>query len=108
MFKEGKRLWGSPPSEENTMRHDAVVCGLAKRAAKLGVHIHQNTAVMEKITSLGMTPRDNQPPFILQGPVLQITCQILVMAENIVLLAFSRGYAQSMSEAILQSGSPWN
>ena len=63
-------------------------------------------AVMEKITSLDLAPRDRQPPFILQGPVLQIACQILVLAPDIVLIAFSRGYAQSMAEAILQAASP--
>jgi sarcosine oxidase subunit beta len=38
-----------PPG--GTLRHDAVVWGLAKGAAKLGVHIHQNTAV----TGIGIT-----------------------------------------------------
>jgi hypothetical protein len=65
-------------------------------------------SVMEKITSLDLTPRGKQPPFILQGPVLHNPCQILVPAKNIVLTAFSRGYAQSMTEAILQAGSAWN
>jgi len=64
--------------------------------------------VMEKITSLDLTPRSKQPPFIMQGPVLHIPCQILVLAKNIVFLAFSRGYAQSMTDAILQAGSSWN
>lgn len=64
--------------------------------------------VMEKITSLDLTPRGKQPPFILQGPVLHIPSQILVPAKNIVLTAFPRGYAQSMTEAILQAGSVWN
>lgn len=62
--------------------------------------------VMEKITSLDLAPRSKQPPFLLQGPVLQIACQILVPTQNIVLMAFSRGYAQSMSEAILQAAAP--
>jgi hypothetical protein len=62
--------------------------------------------VMEKITSLDVAPRGKQPPFILQGPVFQIAGQILVAAKNIVLIAFSRGYARSMTEAILQSGTP--
>jgi hypothetical protein len=62
--------------------------------------------IMEKITSLDLAPRSGQPPFILQGPVLQIACQILVPAQNIAFIAFSRGYAQSMTEAILQAGAP--
>ncbi|MEJ2098657.1 MAG: sarcosine oxidase subunit gamma SoxG [Desulfobacterales bacterium] len=64
--------------------------------------------IMEKLTSLDLTPRGKQPPFILQGPVLQIPCQILVRAKNMVLIAFSRSYAQSMTDAILQAGLPWN
>jgi hypothetical protein len=64
--------------------------------------------IMEKITSLDLAPRDKQPPFVLQGPVLHIPCQIVVLAKNILLLAFSRGYAQSMIDTILQAGSSWN
>lgn len=64
--------------------------------------------VMEKITSLDLTPRGKQPPLLLQGTVLHITCQIVVLVKNIVLLAFARGYAQSMTDAILQAGSDWN
>jgi len=64
--------------------------------------------VMETITSLDLTPRGKQPPFILQGPVLHNPCQILVLTKNIVLIAFPRGYAQPLTEAILQAGSRWS
>jgi hypothetical protein len=76
--------------------------------ALLAIAGHDVFSVMEKITALDLTPRGKQPPLLLQGPVLHIPCQILVPAKDIVLIAFSRGYAQSMTEAILQAGSPWN
>jgi hypothetical protein len=76
--------------------------------ALLAVAGNEAFRIMEKITSLDLTPRGKQLPLLLQGPVLHIACQILVPAKDIVLIAFSRGYAQSMIEAILQAGSPWN
>jgi hypothetical protein len=81
---------------------------ITEAVALLAIAGDDVSCVMEKITSLDLTPRGKQPPLLLQGPVLHITCQIVVLVQNIVLLAFARGYAQSVTDAILLAGSDWN
>lgn len=67
--------------------------------------------LMEKVTPLDLSSPANQPPFLLQGPVLHVRCQIAVLGDKrddaAVLIAFSRGYGQSMSEALLDAGTEW-
>ena len=68
----------------------------------------QGLSVMEKISSLDLASPKDTPPFLVQGPVLHIPCQVVVMARqrkpSIVLMAFSRGYGQSMAEGIIEAG----
>ena len=61
-------------------------------------------SVMEKITALDLQSPQKQRPFLLQGPVLHIPCQVVVLGKDALIIGFSRGYAQSMVEAILEAG----
>lgn len=65
-------------------------------------------AVMEKVSSLDLAFPKSTPPFLLQGPVLHVPCQVAVLAgegqRSLILVAFSRGYGQAMAEAFLESG----
>ena len=65
-------------------------------------------AVMEKVSSLDLASPRSAPPFLLQGPVLHVPCQVVVLARDsetpVILMAFSRGYGQAMAEALLESG----
>lgn len=76
--------------------------------AVLGKDVH---SMMEKVTSLDLYSRAMRPPFLLQGPVLRIPSQIVVLGHKIaasaVLIACPRGYAQSMSEAFLDACTEW-
>lgn len=65
-------------------------------------------SIMEKITALDLQQPQKTPPFFVQGPILHVPCQIVVLDEDALLIAFSRGYAHSMVEAILEAGSEWN
>jgi hypothetical protein len=95
-------FFGEPPP----MPTEAEYTDTTEAYALLAIAGDNAFGVMEKVTSLDLAARGKQPPFILQGPVLQIACQILVPTRNIALIAFSRGYAPSMTEAILQAGRP--
>jgi hypothetical protein len=64
-------------------------------------------SIMEKITALDLQSPPKQRPFLLQGPVLHIPCQVAVLEKNALVIGFSRGYAQSMVEAILEAGLQW-
>ena len=68
----------------------------------------QAFSVMEKVSPLDLASPGKTPPFLVQGPVLHIPCQVVVLARKsknpIVLTAFSRGYGQSMAETFLDAG----
>ncbi len=64
--------------------------------------------IMEKVCPLDLTPTGSEPPYIVQGPVMRIPAQIVVL-EGIddnpaVVLAFSRGYGPEMAQVILEAG----
>ncbi len=61
-------------------------------------------SIMEKITALDLQSPQKKRPFLLQGPVLHIPCQVVVLEKDAVVMGFSRGYAQSMVAAILVAG----
>jgi hypothetical protein len=66
-------------------------------------------SIIEKITPLDILSPEKKPPFLIQGPVLHVPCQIVVLGKNdnrfAVLVACSRGYGQSMAEELLDAGS---
>ena len=68
-------------------------------------------SIMEKVTPLDLSTPSRVPPFLLQGPVLHVRCQIVVLGEKgddgAVLIAFPRGYGQSVCEALLDAGIEW-
>lgn len=68
-------------------------------------------SVMERVTSLDLFPPDRPahppsptpPPFLTQGPVLHVPCQIVTWGRDCVLIALSRGYGQTFVDALLRS-----
>jgi glycine cleavage system aminomethyltransferase T len=80
---------------------DATVC-----LALFGPNV---LAVVEKLCALDFLDPRKQPPFLLQGPFSHVPCQLVLMErgpgfDGCVLIACSRGYAQSMLHAILGAG----
>jgi hypothetical protein len=68
-------------------------------------------SIMEKTTPLDLSTPSKAPPFLLQGPALHVRCQIVVLGKKegvtAILIAYARGYAQSMSKAFLDACSEW-
>jgi hypothetical protein len=68
-------------------------------------------SIMEKVTSLDLAASGRMAPFYLQGPALHVPCQMAMLEKRpemqVLLLGCSRGYGQSMAEALLDLGSPW-
>jgi hypothetical protein len=65
-------------------------------------------SIMEKITTLDLQKPQTTPPFFVQGPILHVPGRVTVWANDALLIAFSRGYAHCVVEAILAAGSEWN
>ncbi len=68
-------------------------------------------SLMEKLTPLDLATPSKAPPFLLQGPIMHVRCQVLVLGQKgghrAILIACARGYGQSMSQALLDAGMEW-
>jgi hypothetical protein len=65
-------------------------------------------AIAEKLTALDFFDPLKEPPFLLQGPFSHVPCQIVILEKTPqrcgILMTCSRGYAGSMTAAILDAG----
>lgn len=65
-------------------------------------------SITEKLTSLDFSDPEKKAPFLLQGPLSHVPCQVVVLVKNkdngTVLLTCSRGYAHDMAHAIFEAG----
>lgn len=59
---------------------------------------------LESVTALDLFDPARERPFLTQGPVLHVPCQVVTWRDDAALIAFSRGYAQTFVEALLGSG----
>lgn len=68
--------------------------------AVLGQGVSQ---IMESVSNLDLFRPDRQVPFLTQGPVMHVPCQVVTVAVDCVLMTFSRGYGQSFADAMLHA-----
>jgi hypothetical protein len=65
-------------------------------------------AIAEKLTSLDFLDPLKQTPFLLQGPLSHVPCQIVTLEKSPercgILMTCSRGYADAMIASILDAG----
>lgn len=94
-----------PPPEGTSFTEttDATAC-----LALIGDHVFQIT---EKLTAMDLADPQKKPPFLVQGPLSHVPCQVVVFkrsgSEGIVLWTCSRGYAHDMVHAVLEAGAEW-
>ena len=60
--------------------------------------------VLEHVTPLDLFDPARRAPFLTQGPVLHVPCQIVTLAPDLVVMACARGYGETFAEAALASG----
>ncbi len=74
----------------------------------LGLFGKEIFAIAEKLTALDFFDPLKEPPFLLQGPFSHVPCQIVTLEKTPqrcgILMTCSRGYAGSMTAAILDAG----
>ena len=56
---------------------------------------------MEHVSSLDLFPPGRLAPFLTQGPVLRVACQIVTCGPDGALIALARGYGQTFADAML-------
>lgn len=67
--------------------------------------------ILEKATALDIQSNLDRSPCILQGPIFHVPGQVIILGEaentSVVIIACSRGYAQSMVEGLIDAGNKW-
>jgi hypothetical protein len=90
---------------------DAAYTDVTEAYALMALLGQEAFAIMERITPLDLSDPKKALPFLIQGPVLGVASQVVVVsregARSGVLISCSRGYGQRVSEAILDAGREW-
>ena len=61
-------------------------------------------AVLEHLTSLDLFDPGRTRPFLTQGPVLHVPCQVVTFSTDLVVMTMARGYGDTFAHAALHSG----
>lgn len=59
---------------------------------------------LEHLTALDLFDPARDMPFLTQGPVLHVPCQVVTFARDLVVMTLARGYGETFVEAVLGSG----
>ncbi len=62
--------------------------------------------VLEHLSALDLFDPQRPRPFLTQGPVLRVPCQVVTFAQDLVVMTLSRGYGKTFVAAALESGGP--
>jgi len=60
--------------------------------------------VLEHLTALDLFDPAHATPFLTQGPILHVPCQVVTFAPDLVVMTLARGYGETFAEAALASG----
>ena len=61
---------------------------------------------LEHLTQLDLFDPARPTPFLTQGPVLRVPCQVVTFAPDLVVMTFARGYGETFARAALDAGPP--
>lgn len=59
---------------------------------------------LEHLTQLDLFDPARPTPFLTQGPVLRVPCQVVTFAPDLVVMTFARGYGETFARAALDAG----
>lgn len=59
---------------------------------------------LEHLTPLDLFDPARPTPFLTQGPVLRVPCQIVTFAPDLVVMTLARGYGETLARAALAAG----
>ena len=60
--------------------------------------------VLEHLTALDLFDPGRTRPFLTQGPVLHVPCQVVTFSTDLVVMTMARGYGETFAHAALHSG----
>lgn len=102
----GWRLVGASPDGVLDSRNATDITDAVALLGLVGPYIFK---IMEKLAALDFFKPGAPPPFLTQGPVSHVPCQVVSFAnrpshDDAVLISCSRGYARDMVHAVMDAG----
>ena len=98
-------IWNLSSSDSLEMPEAVNVTDLTDAHCMLAVLGRDVSQVMEHVSNLDLFRPDRQMPFLNQGPVIHIPCQVVTAGVDCVVMTFSRGYGQTFADAMLHAAS---
>ncbi len=97
--------------ETASMPADAAYTDVTDGLALLAITGADVPFILEKLTALDLFSPQAEPPFLVQGPIAHVPCQIVRLPSgngvHRVIFSFSRGYGYTMAEAVTEAGREW-
>ena len=98
-------IWHIGPGDPPPASDDVCLTDTTDSHCWLAVIGDSTPSVLEHVTNLDLFPPAEPSPFLTQGPILHVPCQIITWARDCVLIALSRGYGQRFVDAMFRSSS---
>jgi len=101
-------IWHLGQGEVEPVHKDSAYTDMTDAHCMLAVIGADTPSVMEHLSNLDLFDPKPAMPFLTQGPVMHIPCQVVTLGPDCVLLTFSRGYGQTFADSMLHAASGCN
>ncbi len=94
--------------EESKMPEGSAYTDVTESTMFLAIMGSSVFSIAEKLTSLDFLDSEKSAPFLLQGPISHVPCQIVTLKKDGdnpgILFTCSRGYGMTMVNAVMEAG----
>ena len=98
-------IWHLGQGEAGPAPADVACTEMTDAHCMLAVMGTDTPRVMEHVSNLDLFDPQRATPFLTQGPVMHIPCQVVTLGHDCVLMTLSRGYGQTFADAMLHAAS---
>jgi hypothetical protein len=98
-------IWCLGQGEIEPGHYDSGCTDMIDAHCMLAVIGADTPSVMEHLSNLDLFNPHREMPFLTQGPVMNIPCQVVTLGSNCVVMTLSRAYGQTFVESALHAAS---
>jgi hypothetical protein len=98
-------IWNLGHNEAEPVPGNAAYTDMTDTHCMLAVIGADSSAVLEHLSNLDLFNPNREMPFLTQGPVIHIPCQVVTLGPDCVVMTLSRGYGQTFADSALHAAS---
>jgi hypothetical protein len=98
-------IWHLGQGQAEAAPQDVAYTDMSDAQCMLAVLGTGTQTVMECVCNLDLFDQQRTMPFLTQGPILHIPCQVVTLGPECLAMTFSRGYGQTVADALLHAAS---